>query len=132
MKSLAKIADKDFVFTPEYIEKKSEVKGLLLSILKLHQVLSLVDIDFEPILPLSKFNVRLQNLPIHFSELLEEFKQFDGINYMAGDGSQDSKLLSHATEAKALLDIMIEDRACKRQFDKSNVQITGDLKGDVQ
>ena len=100
----------------------------MMSILKVHQILSLADIDFEPILPLSKFNVRYQNLPIHFSELLEEFKEFDGINYMQGDGSQDSKIISHACDAKILLDYLIEGKSCKRMFDKSNVQLTGDSK----
>ena len=72
--------------------------------MKVHQVLSLADVDFEPILPLSKFNVREKNLPVHFSELLEEFKEFDGINYVQGDVNQDSKVIGHASDAKILLE----------------------------
>ena len=51
--------------------KNPEQRRFLEQTLKIHQVLALVDVSYEPILPSKKIEIRNKNLHVHFHEVID-------------------------------------------------------------
>ena len=76
-------------------------------VLKLHQILALVDVSFEPVLPAKTMSVRSQNLPVHFHEIVEELQEHNGLNYVPRERSNDGRMFEHAADSRILIDHLL-------------------------
>ena len=75
--------------------------------LKLHQVLALVDVDYQKVFPTNNPADRELNLIGHLSEVALGLMKKNGLDYVPREKTHQGRVFEHAADSKVLIDHLI-------------------------
>lgn len=70
--------------------------------LKLHQIFALVDVSFDQL----GSPQRNKTIIHHFSQIAEQLRKHNGLNYVPRDRTIDGRVFEHAADCKVLIDLL--------------------------
>jgi len=96
-----KMKDK-FSFTDKASAQDLGFRGFLETTMKIHQIFALIDVNYDQVFP-SIAGTRSGSLAAHYDDIIKQFKQNDGLNYVPREKSRGGRCFEHACDSRTLI-----------------------------
>ena len=91
--------------------------------LKVHQILALVDVNFEDVFSTDTITTRSQKILLHFNKVVDQLTQKDGLNYVPRERTREGRLFEHAADSRVLVNHLtqLDESQSKVSFNEREI-----------